>query len=66
MVLVLGAVGLVLIAPVLGRAGAATAADGAMLAAALCGVLAFVLAGAATLRAARRAGSRPPDTRDGR
>lgn len=54
--LVLGAAGCVLVAPVLGRAGHPGAADLAMGAAAVCGVASFALAGVATLRAARRAG----------
>jgi hypothetical protein len=58
--LVLGAVASVLAAPVLGRSGHAGAADVAMGLAAGCGVASFALAGAATLRAARRgAGTRP-------
>jgi hypothetical protein len=52
--LVLGAIASILAAPVLGRSGYAGAADLAMGAAAGCGVAAFALAGAATLRAARR------------
>lgn len=52
----LAAAGLVLAAPVLGRTGHPLAADVAMLAAAGCGVASFVLAGVATLRAARRRG----------
>jgi hypothetical protein len=52
--LVLAAAGLVLAAPVLGRAGHPAAADLAMGAAAGCGVASFTLAGWATLRAARR------------
>jgi hypothetical protein len=52
--LVLLAVACVLAAPVLGRSGHPGAADLAMLAAAGCGVASFALAGAATLRAARR------------
>ncbi len=54
--LVLAASALVLSAPVLGRIGLGTAADLAMLAAAGCGVASFALAGAATVRAARRRG----------
>jgi hypothetical protein len=53
-VLVLGAVASVLAAPVLGRSGHPGAADLAMLLAAGCGVASFALAGAATVRAARR------------
>jgi hypothetical protein len=49
----LAAAALVLAAPVLGRAGHPVAADLAMAAAAACGVASFVLAGLATLRAAR-------------
>jgi hypothetical protein len=57
--LVLGAMASILAAPVLGRSGHAGAADLAMGAAAGCGVASFALAGAATLRAARRsAGAR--------
>ena len=52
--LVLAAVACVLAAPVLGRSGHPGAADLAMFAAAGCGVASFALAGAATLRAARR------------
>jgi hypothetical protein len=50
----LAAAAFVLAAPVLGRAGHPAAADLAMAAAAACGVASFVLAGLATLRAARR------------
>ena len=52
--LVLAAIGLVLLAPLLGRAGAEPWADVAMLSAALAGVAAFLLAARATLRAARQ------------
>ena len=45
-----------LVAPVLGRAGHLVAADLTMAAAAGCGVASFVLAGFATVRAARRRG----------
>jgi hypothetical protein len=55
-VLVLCAAGLVLAAPLAGRAGAPRLADLAMALAALCGVASFALAGAHTLRAARGAG----------
>lgn len=51
--LVLFAVALVLCAPVLGRIGHAGAADAAMALAAACGLGSFLLAGRATLRAAR-------------
>jgi len=51
--LVLSASGLVLLAPVLGRVGHAGAADAAMGVAAACGLASFLLAGFATLRAAR-------------
>lgn len=54
---VLAAAGLVLAAPVIGRAGHPVAADLAMAAAATCGLGSFVLAGVATWRAARRRGS---------
>jgi hypothetical protein len=47
---------LVLAAPVLGRAGHPVAADVAMATAAGCGIASFVLAGFATVRAARRRG----------
>jgi hypothetical protein len=53
--LVLTAIGLVLVAPLLGRYGAAYTADVAMGAAAAAGVGAFVAATLETLRAARRA-----------
>lgn len=62
-VLVLAAAACVLAAPVLGRAGHATAADVAMVAAAGCGVASFALAGAATLRAARRSAGDAPRAR---
>jgi hypothetical protein len=52
-VLALAASALVLTAPVLGRIGHAAAADAAMAVAAACGLGSFVLAGHATLRAAR-------------
>jgi hypothetical protein len=52
--LVLVGVACALAAPVLGRSGHPGVADLAMLAAAGCGVASFALAGAATLRAARR------------
>lgn len=58
----LAAAGLVLAAPVLGRAGHPEAADLAMLAAAACGVASFVLAGVATVRAARRRADGPRRT----
>ncbi len=51
--LALAASGLVLAAPVLGRIGHAAVADAAMALAAACGLAAFLLAGFATLRAAR-------------
>lgn len=57
-VLVLAAAGSVLAAPVLGRLGAPALAEAAMWVAAGCGVAAFGVAGVATLRAARRDGSR--------
>lgn len=63
-VLVLFTSGLVLAAPVLGRMGHATIADGVMAVAAACGLASFVLVGAATLRAARprpRAEREPED-----
>ena len=56
--LALFASGLVLAAPVLGRIGHAAVADVAMALAAACGLGAFLLAGRATLRAAR-SGPRP-------
>jgi len=62
--LVLFTSGLVLAAPVLGRIGHAAVADAAMALAAACGLGAFLLAGIATLRAARsgpRAGREPED-----
>jgi hypothetical protein len=52
----LAAAALALVAPVLGRAGHLVAADLTMAAAAGCGVASFVLAGLATVRAARRRG----------
>jgi hypothetical protein len=55
--LVLAAVGLILIAPVLGRNGATLCADAVMLTGAIAGVGAFALAAVATLRAARRPGA---------
>ncbi len=55
--LVLAAAALVLAAPVAGRAGAPMLADLVMGLAAMCGLAAFGIAGAHTLRAARR-GSR--------
>jgi len=58
-VLVLAAAGLVLAAPVIGRLGAAALADAAMALAAGCGVAAFGVACASTLRAVRRG---PDDT----
>jgi hypothetical protein len=59
--LVLVAAGCVLAAPVLGRAGAPLLAEAAMWIAAGSGIAAFALAGAATHRAARRAGERSAD-----
>lgn len=56
MALALAAAALVLVAPVLGRSGHPMAATLAMVAAAGCGVLSFILAGVATVRAARRRG----------
>ena len=53
-ILVLAAMGLVLIAPLLGRNGAGWWADVTMVAASLAGVAAFALAARATLRASRR------------
>jgi 4-amino-4-deoxy-L-arabinose transferase-like glycosyltransferase len=64
--LALVAAGLVLVAPVLGRTGHAGAADAAMALAAACGLASFLLAGAATLRAARtkaRSGRSAEDVR---
>ena len=58
-VLALAAAGLVMGAPLLGRAGMPLVADAAMASAALCGAAAFVLAGIHTLRAARRGGLTP-------
>jgi hypothetical protein len=52
--LVLVAAALVLCAPVLGRWGAASAADGMMAAAAAAGVAAFAIAARDTVRAVRR------------
>jgi hypothetical protein len=52
--LVLIAAALVLGAPLLGRWGAASAADGMMAAASAAGVAAFALAARDTMRAARR------------
>lgn len=52
--LVLVAAALVLVAPVLGRWGAASAADGMMAAASAAGVAAFAIAARDTLRAVRR------------
>ena len=51
--LALSASGFVLLAPLLGRIGHAGAADAAMALAAACGLGSFLLAGRATLRAAR-------------
>ena len=59
--LALSAAGFVLGAPVLGRIGHAAAADVAMAVAAACGLGSFVIAGRATLRAAR---SQPPTARE--
>ena len=56
--LVLLAAALVLSAPVLGRIGYETAAGAAMALSALCGLGSFLLAGHATLRAARSRSSR--------
>ena len=58
-VLSLAAAGLVILAPMLGRAELARAADVAMASAALCGVAAFALAGVHSLRAARRRSPSP-------
>lgn len=54
--LALAAAALALLAPLLGRGGAARLADAVMIAGALCGVGAFALAAIETARAARRAG----------
>ena len=51
--LALGAAGLVLAAPVLGRSGYVSAANIALVLATGCGLTSFLLAGHATLRAAR-------------
>jgi hypothetical protein len=56
--LVLSAAALVLVAPLLGRSGAAGAADATMAIAAAAGAGAFVIAARETLRAARRAKAR--------
>jgi hypothetical protein len=56
--LVLGSAACVLAAPVIGRLGAPLLADVAMWVAAGCGVAAFGVAGAATVRAALRDGDR--------
>lgn len=61
--LVLAASGLVMLAPLLGRWGAAGLASAAMVAAAGCGLAAFATAGVHTVRAARRA--RPPEDEGG-
>ena len=62
--LVLAATGFVLLAPLLGRIGHASAADAAMGLAAACGLGSFLLAGRATLRAARSPSrSTPEDVR---
>jgi hypothetical protein len=63
MALVLLAAGLVLAAPVVGRAGLPRAADLLMAGAAAAGVGSFLLAARDTRRAARAAG-RTPDRRD--
>ena len=60
----LAAAGLVILAPVLGRAELPRAADAAMASAALCGVGAFALAGVHTLRASRRRGAAPARPRE--
>ena len=56
--LVLVAAALVLVAPLLGRAGAASAADLTMATAAAAGVAAFAVAARDTLRAMRRVRAR--------
>ena len=61
-VVVLSAAAFVLVAPVLGRLGWATAADLAMAAAAGCGVASFAMAGVATLRSARRRRREPRES----
>jgi 4-amino-4-deoxy-L-arabinose transferase-like glycosyltransferase len=64
--LALSAAGLVLCAPVLGRIGHAGAADAAMALAAACGLGSFLLAGRATLRAARSGSGAAREREDAR
>ena len=56
--LVLSAAALVLVAPLLGRSGAAGTADVTMATAAAAGIAAFAIAARETLRATRRAKAR--------
>jgi hypothetical protein len=63
---VLLASGLVLAAPVFGRIGHAAVADAAMALAAACGLGAFLLAGIATLGAARSKARAPREPEDRR
>lgn len=62
--LVLAASGLVMLAPLLGRWGAAEIANATMLVAAGCGLAAYAAAAVHMVRAARRA--RPPHEEEGR
>jgi hypothetical protein len=64
--LVLTTSGLVLAAPALGRIGYAGMADAAMALAAACGLGTFLLAGVATLRAARSRPRAQPEPEDRR
>jgi hypothetical protein len=64
--LALSACGFALIAPVVGRIGHVTGADAAMAMAAASGLASFLLAGSATLRAARCRRQAPREREDGR